>query len=73
MKFSLRPSEAAFYDMFSRAAKNLVKGCVLLTELALPGADVQSVSERLEELEHDPARFSPDPIAASSVSKTGGF
>ena len=53
MKFSLRPSEAAFYDMFSRAAKNLVKGAVLLTELALPGADVQSVSERLAELEHD--------------------
>jgi predicted phosphate transport protein (TIGR00153 family) len=53
VKFSLRPSEAAFYDMFSRAAKNLVKGSVLLTELALPGADVQSVSERLEELEHD--------------------
>lgn len=53
MKFSLRPSEAAFYDMFSRAAKNLVKGAVLLTELALPGADVQSVAERLEEIEHD--------------------
>jgi predicted phosphate transport protein (TIGR00153 family) len=53
VKFSLRPSEAAFYDMFSRAAKNLVKGAVLLTELALPGADVQSVSERLAELEHD--------------------
>jgi predicted phosphate transport protein (TIGR00153 family) len=53
VKFSLRPSEAAFYDMFSRAAKNLVKGAVMLTELALPGADVQSVSERLAELEHD--------------------
>lgn len=53
MKFSLRPSESAFYDMFSRAAKNLVKGAVLLTELALPGADVQSVAERLEEIEHD--------------------
>ncbi|HZM81021.1 MAG TPA: DUF47 family protein [Candidatus Limnocylindrales bacterium] len=53
MKFSLRPSEAAFYDMFSRAAQNLVKGAVLLTELALPGVDVQSVGERLTELEHD--------------------
>jgi predicted phosphate transport protein (TIGR00153 family) len=39
--------------MFSRAAKNLAKGAVLLTELALPGADVQSVSERLADLEHD--------------------
>ena len=53
MKFSLRRSEAMFYDMFGRAAKNLVKGAVLLTELALPGADVHSVSERLAELEHD--------------------
>jgi len=53
VKFSLRPSEAAFYDMFSRAAQNLVKGAVLLTELALPGVDVQSVGERLTELEHD--------------------
>jgi uncharacterized protein len=53
MKFSLRPTEAAFYDMFGRAAKNLVRGAALLTELALPGADVQSVSERLVALEHD--------------------
>jgi len=53
VKFSLRRSEAMFYDMFGRAAKNLVKGAVLLTELALPGADVHSVSERLAELEHD--------------------
>ncbi|HEX6681824.1 MAG TPA: DUF47 family protein [Candidatus Limnocylindrales bacterium] len=53
MKFSLRPSEAMFYDLFGRAAKNLVKGAVMLTELALPGVDVQSVSERLAELEHD--------------------
>ncbi|NUT32535.1 MAG: DUF47 family protein [Hamadaea sp.] len=53
MKFSLRPQDAAFYDFFSRAAQNLVRGTELLTELALPGADVQSVSERLGEVEHD--------------------
>lgn len=53
MKFSLRPSEAAFYEMFSRSAQNLVQGAQLLSELALPGADVQSVSERLIEVEHD--------------------
>lgn len=49
-----------FYDMFSRAADNLVKGAVLLTELALPGADVQSVSERLAELEHDSDQITHD-------------
>ena len=53
MKFSLRPSEGAFYEMFSKAAQNLVRGAQLLSELALPGADVQSVSERLIEVEHD--------------------
>ena len=52
MKFSFRPSEGAFYELFSRAAQNLVTGTALLTELALPGVDVQSVSERLVEVEH---------------------
>ena len=53
MKFSLRPQDTAFYDFFTRAAQNLVRGTELLTELALPGADVQSVSERLADVEHD--------------------
>lgn len=53
MKFSFRPTEGAFYELFSRAAQNLVRGTDLLTELALPGADVQSISERLVEVEHD--------------------
>jgi predicted phosphate transport protein (TIGR00153 family) len=39
--------------MFSKAAQNLVRGAQLLSELALPGADVQAVSERLIEVEHD--------------------
>jgi hypothetical protein len=53
LRFSLRPTEGAFYEFFTRAAQNLVRGTDLLTELALPGADVQSVSERLVEVEHD--------------------
>ena len=53
MRFSLRPSEDAFYGYFSRAAQNLVAGAQLLTELALPGADVAPVAERLVDLEHD--------------------
>jgi uncharacterized protein len=53
VKFSLRPTEGAFYDFFSRAAQNLVRGTELLTEVALPDADVQSISERLIEVEHD--------------------
>jgi uncharacterized protein len=53
VRFSLRPTEGVFYEYFTRAAQNLVRGTELLTELALPGADVQSVSERLIEVEHD--------------------
>lgn len=53
MRFKLRPSEDTFYDHFSRAAANLVRGTELLSELALPDKDVQSISERLGEVEHD--------------------
>lgn len=53
MRFKFRPTDDTFYDYFSRAAKNLVRGTSLLSELALPGADVQSISERLSEVEHD--------------------
>ena len=53
MRFSLRPSEDSFYEFFSRAAQNLVRGAELLNELVQPGSDVQSVSERLGEAEHD--------------------
>jgi len=53
VRFQLRPSNDSFFDHFSRAAENLVKGTALLSELILPDADVQSVSERLVEVEHD--------------------
>jgi hypothetical protein len=51
--FGLRPGEDSFYEYFSKAAQNLVAGTELLSELAVPGVDVQSVSERLVEVEHD--------------------
>ena len=41
MKFSFRPVEGVFYDLFTKASYNLVKGTELLNELALPGVDVQ--------------------------------
>ena len=53
MRFKLRPSDDSFYEFFSRAAQNLVTGTELLSELAVPGVDVQSVSERLVDIEHD--------------------
>jgi predicted phosphate transport protein (TIGR00153 family) len=51
-RFSLRPSDGAFYELFTRSAANLVRGVDVLAELAAPGVDVQSISERLVELEH---------------------
>jgi predicted phosphate transport protein (TIGR00153 family) len=53
VRFKLRPSDDSFYEMFSRAARNLVTGTEMLSELALPDVDMQSVSERLVEVEHD--------------------
>ncbi|GIH12370.1 DUF47 domain-containing protein [Rugosimonospora africana] len=53
MRFRLRPSDNSFYEFFSRAAQNLVTGTELLAELILPGADIQAISERLVEVEHD--------------------
>jgi predicted phosphate transport protein (TIGR00153 family) len=53
VRFKLRPRDDTFFDYFSRAAANLVRGAELLSELALPGADVQGVSERLADVEHD--------------------
>lgn len=53
MRFRLLPVDTAFYGFFSQAAENLVKGTALLAELVLPGADAQSISEQLADLEHD--------------------
>ena len=53
MALKFRPSDDSFYDYFSRAADNLVKGAAVLSELALPGAEVQEISERLSDIEHD--------------------
>jgi predicted phosphate transport protein (TIGR00153 family) len=53
VRFKLRPSDDTFFSYFSRAAENLVVGAALLSELVLPDADIQSISERLVEVEHD--------------------
>ena len=53
MRFSLRPSADSFYEFFSHAAQNLVRGAELLNQVVGPEADIQAVSERLQEVEHD--------------------
>lgn len=53
MAFSLRPREDAFYEFFTQATQNLVRGTELLNELTLPNADAQSLCEQLVKVEHD--------------------
>ena len=53
MRFKFRPSDDSFYEFFNQAAANLVRGSEMLAELALPGADVQGIAERLGDVEHD--------------------
>jgi len=54
VRFSkFRPSDDSFYEFFTRAANNLVRGTELLSGLALPGADIQAISEGLGDVEHD--------------------
>src|SRR5262245_14611181 len=53
VRIKIRPSDDSFYDFFTQAAENLVKGTSLLSELALPDADVQAIGEQLVEVEHD--------------------
>jgi len=53
MRFTLRPRDDSFYDLFTRAAQKLVAGTALLAELGLPGGDVKSVSDRLVGLEDE--------------------
>ena len=57
MRFKFRPSDDSFYEFFNEAAANLVKGSELLVGLALPGADVQGIAERLGDVEHDSDRI----------------
>jgi predicted phosphate transport protein (TIGR00153 family) len=53
VRFKFRPTDNSFYEFFTSAANNLVRGTELLSELALPGADIQSISDRLGDIEHD--------------------
>lgn len=60
----------ALYELLTRSAQNLVTGTDMLAELALPGVDVQSVSERLVELEHDSDQLAHE--IYSTINAAGG-
>jgi len=48
----LRPTDTAFYDLFTVSAQHLVTGAGLLTEMISDGADRKDVAKRMREAEH---------------------
>jgi predicted phosphate transport protein (TIGR00153 family) len=60
VRFRFRPNDESFYEFFTSAADNLVRGTELLSELAVPGANIQSISERLGDVEHDSDKITHD-------------
>ena len=60
MRFRFRPSDDSFYDFFTKAAMNLVRGTELLSELVIPSADFATIAEGLEDVEHDSDKITHD-------------
>jgi predicted phosphate transport protein (TIGR00153 family) len=60
VRFRLRPSDDSFYDFFTKAATNLVRGTELLSELVIPNADFAMIAEGLEDVEHDSDKITHD-------------
>jgi predicted phosphate transport protein (TIGR00153 family) len=60
VRFRFRPSDNSFYDFFSKAATNLVRGTELLSELTISKADFAMIAESLEDVEHDSDRITHD-------------
>jgi predicted phosphate transport protein (TIGR00153 family) len=60
VRFRLRPGDDSFYDFFTKAATNLVRGTELLSEMAISSADFAMIAERLEDVEHDSDKITHD-------------
>ncbi len=53
MAFRLRPTDRAFYDLFTTSAGHLVDGAALLAEMLGDGNDRKSIAQRMRDAEHD--------------------
>jgi predicted phosphate transport protein (TIGR00153 family) len=53
VRFSIRPVETTFYDLFSEAAAHLVHGANLLAQMLDDDSDKKSIAEQMREAEHD--------------------
>jgi len=60
VRFRFGPTDNSFYDFFTKAASNLVRGTELLSELAISKADFAMIAEKLEDVEHDSDRITHD-------------
>ncbi|MDX6319343.1 MAG: uncharacterized protein QOD35_2743 [Nocardioidaceae bacterium] len=57
MRFSLRPTDSTFYDLFAESARNLVTGANLLAELFQVDTDRQELANRMRDTEHQGDEF----------------
>src|SRR5664279_2866081 len=48
-----RPVDSTFYDLFTESADNLVQGAHLLAEMFSSSCDIQDLSKRMREAEHE--------------------
>ena len=53
MRFSIRPVETSFYDLFSESASHLVLGASLLAQMLDATSDKSSIAEQMREAEHE--------------------
>jgi predicted phosphate transport protein (TIGR00153 family) len=53
VRLRLTPRDTSFYDHFTAAADNLVRGADLLAEMLSPGADRAVLAKKLRDVEHD--------------------
>jgi predicted phosphate transport protein (TIGR00153 family) len=53
VRFSLRPSDPTFYDLFADSAKNLVTGAQLLAEMLQSDTDRKALAKRMRDAEHN--------------------
>jgi uncharacterized protein len=57
VRFSLRPTDSTFYDLFAESARNLVTGANLLAELFQVDTDRQELATRMRDTEHQGDEF----------------
>jgi predicted phosphate transport protein (TIGR00153 family) len=53
VRFSLKPTDLTFYDLFTESAQNIVSGATLLAEMLQEETDRHALAKRMREAEHE--------------------